>query len=297
VNRAGTKPVRALSMMLCALCSLIGGCSSAQIEAAKIAKTAHEEMDTFKACIAPIEVNPQYARVYEKFGMATTADPRRDPSEAQLADTQTISDSDIAVVLNWYGEGQQCVLPAVEAMIKVAPEFQIYFVNAQSEITDFIHEIVTTKTSYGHVNHRILALHVRQRAAGQQMAQTVRARLLAEHQQELQEAQAAAEAVAGLAVDALLILATRQANLVHARQVFVAAHPTYRVSTIRAVTCNPDIKSVAGRAFASAKAEIMSNYAARGMNTDPLQNSALAAELAVANDRALIASVSAACAF
>jgi hypothetical protein len=280
-----------LLLALYGLCA--GSCTSAQIEAARILKTAHDTLDTYNGCVAPIEANPRYARIYEKLGLAKMSDPQRDPSNSQLADTERPSDADIALILEGYADLQQCNLPIIEALLKIDPAFQIYLTKYQSEVTDILHEIVTDKPTFGYVNSRILQFHLEQRSTVKQLGQTIRTRLLSEHQQDLQDRQIIAE----LATDALLTLATKQLNLARARKAFVASHPIYRISTIRTISCNPNIKAAVDTAYTSAKAAIISNYAARGLNTDPRQNNSLAAELASAQDQALIASVSAACSF
>jgi hypothetical protein len=285
-------------VVLFAVLAFIAGCTSqAQREALTIQTTARETLETLKVCIRPIETKPEYARLYEKIAAATTSDLHRLPSQAQLADAERPSDTDIALALTWYAEGQQCALPAIEALIKVVPEVEIPIADEQAEAADLINEVVTTRPTFGHINQRLYAFRLHQKEASARLAQNVRARLVSEHEQELQERQALAEGVAELAVDTLLILATRQANLAHAQLAFAKAHPTYRVVPIRTISCNPGIKSAVSQGAAAAKAQIIQGYAARGQSTDPRQNTMLAQELMAANNQALIASVSAGCQF
>jgi hypothetical protein len=285
-------------VVLFAVLTFVAGCTTqAQRELLTLQTTARETMQAFNACLRPIETKPEYARIYQKIATSTTSDLYRWPSQAQLADTERPSDSDIALALTWYSEVQQCTLPAIEAFIKVVPEIQINFTDGQAEVTDIINEVVTTRPTFGHINQRLYALKLHQKEAGARLGQNIRARLVAEHQQELQERQALAEGVAELAIDTLLVLATRQANLAHAQLAFAKAHPTYQVVPIRTISCNPGIKSAVPQAAAAAKAQIIQGYAARGQSTDPRQNTMLAQELMAANNQALIASVTASCRF
>jgi hypothetical protein len=150
---------RAMALWAIPLIWALEGCAT-QIEALKIVSSAREVMATYKAFIAPIETKPEYARIYEKLGIATTADLERQPSRSQLTDSEKISDGDIASALTWYSEVQRCDLPAIETMAKVAPEFQIYFTEGKSEIADLVREVVTTKPTYAQINQKLFCLRL-----------------------------------------------------------------------------------------------------------------------------------------
>jgi hypothetical protein len=158
-----------------------------------------------------------------------------------------------------------------------------------------VNEVVTTKPSYAHINQRIFNLKLRQKAAATQLARKVRIRLVAEHEQELQERQAVAESIAELALNSLAALATRQSVLAQSSRAFAAAHPRYQINRIRVIKCNRT--TAVAHAPASAKAQIVSKYAARGLPTDPTKNSMLAQELAVVESQALITKFTTNCSF
>jgi hypothetical protein len=259
------------------------------MEALRIVNSAREIVDEMKACYGPVASKPEYARILEKIAFATTSDLERMPSQAQLADSERVSDSDIAAALNLYAEQMQCVAPELEKLVQIDPEFLVNFTEAQKEITEITHEAVTTHPSFGHINQRLADYKLRQKEASKRIGKKIAARLLAQRQQE----QAVAEGVAELAVDALLVLGTRQVRLVRAQQAFAKANAAYQLTAIRTVQCNPNIKAALAQATASARAQIMSNYAARGM----AGSSAMAADLAAANNQALVASVSTGCSF
>ena len=110
-----------------ALLALSCAFAAGSIASAQSNTTAAEVIKAFKACLSVIDGNPRYARVYTKLGVSTATDLLRDPSQVQLADAERVSDSDIAAVLSWIGERQHCVLPAMQASFKIAPEVQIVY--------------------------------------------------------------------------------------------------------------------------------------------------------------------------
>jgi hypothetical protein len=138
---------------------IVSACATtAQIEAINLAKKGRTALDVDNACREPLELNPRYGRINEKFGVAKSNDPNRMPSQAQMTDNTKISDDDIALGLNWYAEIQRCDLPAIASLGEIAPEFQTVFVHSQSEIADILNEIVSTKPTFARINQRIYAL-------------------------------------------------------------------------------------------------------------------------------------------
>ena len=163
-----------------ALLALSCAIAAASTASAQSKTTAAEVINAFKACLSAIDGNPRYARVYTKLGVSTATDLLRDPSQVQLADTERVSDSDIAAVLSWIGERQHCVLPAMQASLKIAPEAQIVYTNNLSRVTAWVNEIATAKPSFGYVNQKLLAIHIRGREEWNQVEQKIRDRLSAE---------------------------------------------------------------------------------------------------------------------
>jgi hypothetical protein len=232
----------------------VAGCATqGQLEAIKVAVTAREEMDHLKSCAASIEVKPEYARIYEKLGVAKSDDLNRRPSQTQLADEENVSDDDIALGLSWYVEMEQCEVPAIESLSRVAPESLAYFADDLRERTDIVNDIVTTKPTYGHINQRLLELKLRRKETAPELGRKLHARLIAEHQEELQEREDIAETVAEVALDALVVLATRQSRLVRSAQLFASTNSRYHVPRVTPIRCDAAFKSALATTVGGAK--------------------------------------------
>ena len=125
--------VAAIAAILLASCA-----THAQIEAVAIMSTAREVQKKVLACTSKIETKPEYAFIYKKLGVGTAQDPMREPTQAQLADTEKVSDEAVALGLNWYAEAQTCTVEGIEALSGVAPEFGPIFIDYYNEVTDII---------------------------------------------------------------------------------------------------------------------------------------------------------------
>ncbi len=168
-------------LLTAVVCTMLAGCvTQAQQEVERIGSMTKAAYAQYAACRAP-----RYARIYEKLGVSTVGQPGRVPSAAQLADTLIVSEDDIALGLEWYAEDQACATPTIEALGRLDPEFQIYFADAFAEIAVIINDIVSNRLTYGQVNARLLLLKQHQRAAAIQLANNIKARLQAQHQEEL----------------------------------------------------------------------------------------------------------------
>lgn len=222
-----------------------------QQEMQQIGQQMKDLMAQNAACLAPIETNPRYARVYEKLGVATSRDPGRMPTATQLADSEIIPDDDIAVGLEWYAEGQACEAPGIQAFGRIDPEFQIFFADVHADSADLINDIVSKKlTTYGQVNARLLSLKQRERVVVAEIATNLKARLEAEHQEELAQQQETAEELVSAFGQIAVALATRghasvnrltsnEAALARAQANYARMHPRYVVvHRVRAIHCD-----------------------------------------------------------
>jgi len=220
------------------------GCATqAQLEARHFLVTAKDTQETFKACLAPIESNPEYSFLYNKIAVAKGSDPAGTmPSVLQMNDPERITDNEIATSLRWYAEFQVCAVPVMEAMGQISPDYQQYFVNNQSEITDIINDVVTTKPSFGHINQRLSAMRTRAKVEAAQLVQSLKSSLLAQHQQELEDRAEVTQQVLDAAISVALSLSTRQTVLIHSQRAFVSAHPRYaadpNIKTVHCTTIN-----------------------------------------------------------
>jgi hypothetical protein len=226
-----------------AVLSLVGcGATQAQLRALQIAGTAKSTLGTWKQCLAPIEAKPEYAIIYQKIAVYRTSEPNgTTPSEAQLNDETKVTDNEIAAGLRWYAETQQCSIPAIEALAQISPEFQEYFINNQREVTDLLNEIIDSKPTFGKINQRLLVLKTSLKADASRMVQSLRGRLMSEHEQELQRDEVTQE-ILDASLSLAASLATRQAVLIRSQRTFVARHPEYandpNVRTVRCTTIN-----------------------------------------------------------
>jgi hypothetical protein len=294
LGRKKHSAVRAITGLLILL--TVSACTTqAQIEATKFAQKARVTLDAYNACLAPIEADSRYARIYEKLGVAKTSDPNRVPSQVQLTDETKLSNEDIALGLNWYAEIQHCDLPAIASLGEIDPEFQSYFARARAERTDVINEIVTTKPSFGRINQRLYALRLNDKAEATQLAQKIRARLVVAHQRELAEREAVAASVAELALDAVLTLSSRQVILSRSAARFAAVYPKVPMHEINAIKCSPSMKTALDIAVQNAKNEITQGYGTRGLSIDPRSNTSLAQQLAAIDARATASRSAAGC--
>jgi hypothetical protein len=173
--------------------------------------------------------------------------------------------------------------------------FRFNFAQSQSEITEIINEIVTVEPSYGHINQRIYTLKLHQKEGARQLAQKLRTRLAAAHQQELQERQAVAESVAELALNITLTLVSRQAVLVRSAQRFAVVYPSYQISKLQVIKCSSSMMAALEISTRNVKNEIIQRYGTRGLSTDPRSNTSLAQQLAAVDAQATASRIAAGC--
>ncbi len=206
-------------------------------------------LGTYKICTSPLENNPRYSRIYEKFGVATLKEPGRTPSPSQLADSQIVTDSDIGLALDWFAELQACSTPTIEELGQLAPEFEIYFADGQAEIAEIANKFVSNRQTFGQVNAQIAALKQNQQAGAKEMGANLKARLLESHRQETAEREEAAQELASDVASIGLALATRshasierlaalQSTLARAQMSYAKAHPEYVIAhRVKTVHC------------------------------------------------------------
>ena len=242
--------IRRATILVMACAALAACATDAQRHAKEIGQTVAAAMAQTRQCQSALEANPRYARLYEKLAIDTAREPLRAPTPAQLSDTEIISDDDKSLGFEWYAEGQNCVLSGIEALGRVDPEFQIYFADRIAERADLLNDIAGNPLTYGQVNAKIASLKQRDRAAAVEMANNLKARLVAEHQEERAEQQAATEVlVSDLGTMALAVatrgrasvarLSAREGALARAHAGFAKAHSRYViVRPIRAVHCD-----------------------------------------------------------
>ena len=229
----------AVAAGLAAPCLVGCGATQAQLHALQIVGTAKTTFASYKRCLEPIEAKPEYAVVYEKLAVERTSNPAGTmPSDAQLNDQTKITEKEIATGLRWYAEAQQCTIPAMEALAQINPEFQEYFIDNQRGVTDLLNEIVTTKPTFAAVNQKLLVMKTSQKTEASRMGQRLRAALLSEHEQELQQRAEVTQEILDASISLATSLATRQAVLIRSQRTFVAQHREFaRDPNVRTVHC------------------------------------------------------------
>lgn len=220
---------------------LVGGCTSVDRERLHVLSLARHGAAEARACMAAIEAKPRYARMYEKLAVAIGDDP----SDRQLDDSERPTDSDIALGLAWYAEAEGCQRLTIEWEGRIDPDLAVIGAEQASETTRMVMEIVKARPSFGEMNHQILALRERQKAAVQQWAATLRRKLALEAAQEEHEKQRLTAAVGFVADTAvttlkasLLILVARQQAVIAAQQAYATQAPSYVAAPITTTQCH-----------------------------------------------------------
>jgi hypothetical protein len=132
--------MRALRTIALMSIMIASGCTNAQRYATEVVQHAQADMIPFRECQKGIEADPQFSALYQSLAVSTAADPFREPTNAQLSDSHIISDDDKSLFLAWFSEAQQCALPTIEDLGRLAPEIEIYFADIQADQTDLINE-------------------------------------------------------------------------------------------------------------------------------------------------------------
>src|ERR1700693_4885938 len=162
--------MRAPLALLIAGLVLTGCATEAQRHAQEISKAAQAALAQMRSCQSALEANPRYARVYEKLGVSTAREPGRAPTPAQLSDREIVSDDEKSLGFEWYAEGQNCIASAIEALARIDPEFEIYFADRLTELTDVLNDIATHRQTHGEVNAIIESQKQRDRVAAAEFA-------------------------------------------------------------------------------------------------------------------------------
>jgi predicted aspartyl protease len=152
--------------------------SKADQENQRIQLLFRDDMTRNQVCLAAIAAKPQYAHLYVKFpiGLRIDGSPQ-EPTPAQLADTEPVSDDDNARGLDWFTEIQSCVRGSMNTLGKIDPELMMIFAGRQQEFARLVHDMEQHRLTYGAVNTRIVEIRRQAIQATNQWGQRLRARL------------------------------------------------------------------------------------------------------------------------
>jgi hypothetical protein len=227
--------------------AILTGCTEAQRYALQVQSRAQAAMVPFRACQTTLEADPRFTWLYQKTAVSTAADPFREPTTAQLSDSEIISDYDKALFLVWFGEAQTCATPTMQELGQLAPEIEIYFANAQADEADLINEFLIHQHTFGEANAAISAFKVRTRAAAKEMAANLKARIEASDQDERQETAENVAFIVGYVAVAVATrgrmslnhLADRQAALARSEGDYLRFHPSQAlIRPIKVIRCD-----------------------------------------------------------
>ncbi len=229
-------------------CVVSGACTTeAQHYAAAVGQRAQATLGQYKTCERVLDAKPEFTRVYQKLAVSTADDPFREPTAAQLSDSEVISDEDKTLYLAWFSEGQACATPAIEGLGRLAPEIEVYFANVQADQADILNEFIINRHTFGEANSAISALKARMKARAKEMGSDMKARFEAWDREEKEQTVENVAFVVGFVAVAVATrgqvsiahLATRQSALARSQAYFLRVHPaaalTHRVRVIR---CN-----------------------------------------------------------
>ena len=238
--------MRAL-MVLALACFALVACTEAQRYAMDVSRRAQASLAPLRVCQVRMEGDPQFARVYQKLAVSTADDPFREPTAAQLSDSETISDGDKSLYLAWFGDLQTCATPTMEELGRLAPEYEIYFANAQADQADLINEFLVNRHTFGDANAAISAFKARVKIAAKDAGTKLKARIEAWGREEREQTAEnvafltgyVAVAVATRGRMSITHLANRQSALVRAQANHLRMHPSLTLAhRVRVIQCD-----------------------------------------------------------
>lgn len=232
----------ALKLLLLFFIFINSGCTTikTQSERIRIALLAKDVIENAEACRSPIQNNPKFSRVYDKLAVAFG----QYPSEAQLQDQEVISNSDIQLGIDWYGEYQYCMAKQIQDAGNVDPAYAIVLSHALKKQISLVNEIVSTHPTYGHINKEILKIRKDLQIEGKQWADDLERRLV---QKEVDDTNGAFMSEVGRVsknsaqsfFEMVGEIAKVEIELAQAVVIYSASQPTYIITNpIRTTDCS-----------------------------------------------------------
>ncbi|MDX8127509.1 hypothetical protein QLH52_09460 [Methylomonas sp. OY6] len=230
--------------ILLALClfSAIAGCSTikTQSERIRIGIKAKDVIEKAEACRAPIQKNPKFSRIYDKLAVAFG----QMPSDTQLHDKEAMSESDIQLGIDWYGEYQYCMAKQIQDAGNVDPGYAIVLSHALKNQISLVNEVVSTRPTYGHVNNKILQMRNDLKIELKQWADDLERRLAQKEENDsdsafISEVGRVSKKLAQSFFETVGEIAKAELELAQAIIVYSASQPTYIVTNpIRTTNCS-----------------------------------------------------------
>ncbi|MEI8573253.1 hypothetical protein J0667_15010 [Methylomonas sp. WH-1] len=224
---------------------LLSGCSAihTQSERIRIFMMASDANTKAEACRAPIQAKPKYSKLYNKLAIAFN----EYPTEEQLKDDEVISDPDVQLGIDWYGEFQYCMAKQIEEASKIDPALAIIISNVLKKQISLVNEIVSNHPTYGYINTQIYGLRTSLKDEGKKWKVNLENRLNIMEENEIDQSRDAfisevgnvSKKFAQILFTTIGEMARAEIELANAVVLYSATHPTYIVTNpIRTTNCN-----------------------------------------------------------
>lgn len=176
---------------------LLGGCATAaQRQAASIASQAIEAKDNAQKCASDIAAEPQFASVVKHFPIGGEA-----PTLEQRANTSLPTPLETKAVIAWRSNIATCQTALNNSVQNFAPAFLPTLVESQNAQDAVWVKLVHSELSWGSAVQQLADIRTTYQEKGQQVIKEMTADLKHEHEAELAQRQAVANAFAQAARD------------------------------------------------------------------------------------------------
>ncbi|SEE72669.1 hypothetical protein SAMN05444161_6881 [Rhizobiales bacterium GAS191] len=184
--------VKSAALLLVALSSVIGACSTAaQRQLASINTKGAEATAANKACMAEIAAKPEYAGIAKHLPLDGSP-----ASLEQKADQAFVTPQEAKAVLAWRNEFGQCRQARDGAVQAFAPAAMPAILEAENASDAVWVKVVHREMSWGTAIQQLADISASTQAKGQQIAKEMTAELNQEHQAELAQRREVANAFA-----------------------------------------------------------------------------------------------------
>jgi hypothetical protein len=222
---------------------VLSGCTTVKTQTLKvrIIMLASDAKSKSDACKEPIRENPKYSHIYEKFALSDNSIS----TQFQLSDTDTIVDSDINSIIDWYGEFQYCITSSIEDLGRIDPQLAIIGSKAMRKHSEWVNTVISTPQTYGTINRRIADIKLYLKSEGRKYGENLDFRLKEMESLEksgthfLSEVGQIAKSFADFTIQTIIELAEAQSQIAQSQAAYAASHPSYVVkSQIITTNCN-----------------------------------------------------------
>jgi hypothetical protein len=185
------------------LLSLMAGCqTSAQRQSISIRENNKVASQKIRVCVHNIEINPAYQNIARHFPLNNFTNP----TLPQLADNGTPSDEEIKDIIKFHNEMERCRLQAIQDYMKFLPGIVPIAVRLYHKSDLVTVDLIQRKITWGESNKRRMILKDEYMESARAFTQQVSNELIVSHNAELQQRQAALNALAQYAYQQQILL-------------------------------------------------------------------------------------------